>query len=456
MSRHKRGRCRPPTPSDPGNSSTTSSAISDADQKTLDFSTWLRHAVQQDDFDQPDDGILFEIIRRAIDELDHRITEESSRHGSKKRTFDEEVGGHVGEADRIGDGAHVSKKVKVSIEGAVDEPMRNGDTSSDDEDSSSNDESETIDDDSFETDQVILAHSDTADHQTDHDFRVYAGRKRIPRIDDDVVNTFAVRELLPDDDRTLLVRRRPLSQTRAHMMQFWKNIDKNEVIEAINAIGTHKKDKRAKLHAPTSIQECKLGFLTHWSSAPVAEAAFNRHCSIKKKCSLSILPLRPAGIVDAIINDAGDLSAEQITTALLEKFGRKCFTLGHAFHRGRSSDQYWVRFGYIIYPLPLTLPVRSAPDETPSFTVQPANLETCDICKLPRSQRSCECQVQLIAHEDVCSEIDGYALRKEVRRQEKIVRRARRRDLSLLWARIRAHPEYRSSEDELLHVWGEI
>jgi hypothetical protein len=158
-----------------------------------------------------------------------------------------------------------------------------------------------------------------------------------------------------------------------------------------------------------------------------------RHFSIRKKCSLSILPLRPLGIVDAIINDAGDLSAEQVTTALLEKFARKCFTLGHAFHRGRSSGQYWVRFGYIIYPLPLTLPVRSAPDETPSFTVQPANLETCDICKLPRSQRSCECQVQLIAHEDVCSEVDGYALRREVRRQEKIVRRAGRRELSLLW-----------------------
>lgn len=86
--------------------------------------------------------------------------------------------------------------------------MCNGDTSSGDEDSSGDNESDTIDDDLFKTDQVAGTHPD---HQTDHDFRMYAGKKRIPRVDDDAENTFAVRELLPDDDQTLLVRRRPLS-----------------------------------------------------------------------------------------------------------------------------------------------------------------------------------------------------------------------------------------------------
>jgi hypothetical protein len=159
--------------------------------------------------------------------------------------------------------------------------------------------------------------------------------------------------------------------------------------------------------------------------------------------------------VDAIINDAGDLPVKRVTKALVERYRPKEFVLCYTFNQGVSSGQYWVRFaGAISRSLPDTIPVSSAEHTettTASFTLQRIDPQICDICKRPRSERSCECQVRLILHRDLCSRIDGWALRIEAYKESMIAKQEGRREINALWAQIRAHPDYDSQEDELMY-----
>jgi hypothetical protein len=66
---------------------------------------------------------------------------------------------------------------------------------------------------------------------------------KIPRIEDDPENTFMVRELLPDDDRTLLARSKSYSTRRKHRMEFSPKVDENELLRALEQAGTHPKTR---------------------------------------------------------------------------------------------------------------------------------------------------------------------------------------------------------------------
>jgi hypothetical protein len=278
-------------------------AVSDDDQSVSDFSTWIRHIVQQDEFDQPDDGILFKIIRRAVDELGQRTPIDSHRTGSEERKLADDMAVHIGEVNRQSDVAHVLKQTKALINDGVAEltsdtnevSSSNGgvgvnasdheDGSSDIEESPSNDESDTDDDDDPEQGPIALF--DAPDDETQHDSGAYTVGRKIPRIEDDLENTFAVRELFPDDDRTLLARPKPYFNKSGRRMKLYENTDESEILQLIDKVGTLHRDKRPKLPAPSSIEERKLGLLIQWPSVAVTNDACGTDLTLKGRCQVS-------------------------------------------------------------------------------------------------------------------------------------------------------------------------